>query len=182
MKKLLFTFTLQLLLVIGFAQNFNVGDKVEIFNSGGWYKGSVVETGSGNMAGYFSVKYDGHTQLQWIKASNIKIQNRPDDANNTSGPRNGTYIILSYGNPNNPLRLGYFQINNGEYTNYNMAKKILGKGAFVYNSNNKRILWTSGPFKDENWGGSFEIEREGKTHIIRLNRVTIGSNSTDSNQ
>jgi hypothetical protein len=182
MKKIFLVPAFLLILITGFTQNFNAGDKVEIFNSGGWYKGTVVETGSGSMAGYYSVKYDGSSQLQWMKASNIRLQKKDNSSTgNGSGPRNGRYIILSYGNPSNPLRLGFFDLSAGEYTYYDMAKKYLGKGSYVYDVTGKSIDWTSGPFREAHWGGAFESDREGKTHKIRLNSVTIGSNSSDSN-
>ena len=181
MKKIILFATLQLTIMAAFCQQFNIGDKVEIYNSGGWYKGSIVEEGSGDMAGYFKVKYDGYTQEQWMKTSNIRTLRTSTVANSASGPRNGTYIILSYGSVTNPLRLGYFTLNGSTYVYYDMAKKVLGRGAYSYNAGNKSVTWTSGPFKDSKWGGGFEIDRGGKTHKIRLNSVTIGSNSTDSN-
>jgi hypothetical protein len=109
------------------------------------------------------------------------MQNNAPVNNENNGPRIGTYIILSYGNSSNPIRIGYFELSNGKYTYYDMNKKTLGRGSFVYNAQNKTVQWISGAFKDANWGGKFEIDREGKTHKIRLNNVTIGSNSTDSN-
>ena len=183
MKKFILLTCFQLFLSIAFGQNFNIGDKVEINNSGGWYKGSILQIGTGNMQGYYSVSYDGYKQPQWMKASNIRLQQtvsvKPD--NNKNGPRNGNYIILSYGSPSNPIRIGYFELNNGKYIYYNMGKELLGKGSYTYDAKNKTVQWTNGPFKDSKWNGAFEIDREGKTHKIRLNGVTIGSNSTDSN-
>jgi hypothetical protein len=163
-----------------FGQAFNPGDKVEVFNSGGWYAASIVKPGTNDFQGYYYVQYEKYTQGQWIAAKNIR---RAGNAmvNTAAGPRNGTYIILSYGNPANPIRLGYFDLGNGTYIYYNLAKKAIGKGKYSYDKDHKTLRWLSGPFKDANWGGSFEIDREGKTHKIRLNAATIGSNSTDSN-
>lgn len=167
---------------MAFAQTFKIGDKVEAYNSGAWYKGSVAEIGVNNYSGYYEIKYQDYNQLQWIKASNLRMQqNSNAEGNNQTGPRNGTYIILSYGNPSNPVRIGYFELSNGKYTYYNMGKKVLGQGLFLYDAESKTVQWKSGPFKDAGWKGKFEIDREGKTHKIRLNNVTIGSNSTDSN-
>jgi hypothetical protein len=170
----------QLITLTAFSQNFQMGDKVEAYNSGAWYKAKIVQIGTDNYAGYYYVKYDDYNQSQWIKETNIKLQ-KPATAQNNNGPRNGLYIILSYGNPSAPIRIGYFELANGEYTYYTLGKKVIGKGTYAYNSENKTVQWKTGPFKDANWGGSFEIDREGKTHKIRLNRATIGSNSTDSN-
>ncbi|QEC66974.1 hypothetical protein FRZ67_06560 [Panacibacter ginsenosidivorans] len=183
MRKFILVAALQLFFSIGFTQSFSIGDKIEAYNSGAWYKGSILETGTGTYAGYYKVQYDGYSQVQWIKAANIRMQQTSDAnvENDKKGPRNGTYIILSYGSASNPIRIGYFELQNGKYTYYNMSKKNIGQGSFTYNAANKTVQWTSGPFKVANWSGKFEIDREGKTHKIRLNSVTIGTNSTDSN-
>jgi hypothetical protein len=181
MRKLLLAVLLQLYFSIAFAQTFKIGDKVEAYNSGAWYKGTVLEIGSDNYNGYYMIQYQDYNQSQWIKASNLRMQNNTPVNNEKNGPRNGTYIILSYGSSSNPIRIGYFELSNGRYTYYDMSKKPLGRGSFIFNAQNKTVQWTSGPFKDANWSGKFEIDREGKTHKIRLNNVTIGSNSTDSN-
>ncbi|MEP6676156.1 MAG: hypothetical protein ABJA78_13420 [Ferruginibacter sp.] len=181
MKKIIFLFILQLVLIITYGQTFKVGDKVEIFNSGGLYKGSILEIGTGGNSGYYSVHYDQYAQPQWMKASNIKLQKAATINNDPgTGPRNGQYIILSYGSPANPIRIGYFDLKNGQYTYYNMSKAVLGQGTYNFDAANKMVIWKTGPFKNSKWGGGFEIDREGKTHKIRLNSVTIGSNSTDS--
>jgi len=182
MKKIILLTAFQFILFIAFAQSFNVGDKVEIYNSGGWYKGTILEIGSGNMQGYYSVSYDGYKQAQWMKKENIKLQKATaaKPASDINGPRNATYIILSYGNPKNPIRIGYFKLSSGKYSYYDMSKKLIGQGAYTYNANNSTVQWANGPFKNAAWGGGFGIDREGKTHTIKLNAVTIGTNSTDS--
>lgn len=172
--------SLPLALLLAVFQAFQIGAKVEAYNSGAWYKATIAEAGSGNYAGYYYVRYDDFAQGQWIKASNLRAFKGAAVAA-AAGPRNGTYTILSYGNATNPIRLGYFVLQSGRYTYYNLGKKQIGSGRYSYDAASKTISWTSGPFKDANWNGSFEIDREGKTHKIRLNGVTIGSNSTDSN-
>ena len=180
MKKMILALVFQFALFPAFSQTFKPGDKVEINNSGGWYKGSVEQIGSAEWAGYYKVSYDGYTGQQWMKASNIKMQAAAAATSTAAGPRNGMYIILSYGNPSNPLRLGYFNLSGGQYTYYDMAKKVIGSGSYTYNAGTKTVQWTSGPFKDSFHSGAFETDRGGKTHKVRLNSVTIGSNSTDS--
>ena len=181
MKSIFLAVIVQFILIVSFAQTFKPGDKVEINNSGGWYKGSVQQIGSGEWAGYYKVTYDGYTGQQWMKASNIKMQAIAAAAPSTAaGPRSGMYIILSYGNPSNPLRLGYFSLAGGQYIYYDMAKKVIGKGAYIYDAGSQTVQWKSGPFKESFNSGAFEIDRGGKTHKVRLNSVTIGSNSTDS--
>ncbi len=194
MKKLLLLTTFQLFILTAFCQHFNIGDKVEIMNSGGWYKGAIVEEGSGEWNGYYKVSYDGYTGNQWMKISNIRLlkgstakANANTNANSTneaapaSGPRKGSYLILSYGNISNPLRLGYFTLSGATYSYYDMGKHLLGRGAYNYDAGTQSVTWLTGPFRESNWGGGFEVDRGGKTHKIRLNGVTIGTNSTDSN-
>lgn len=179
MRKILLTICFQAFLLFALAQNFTVGQKVEGYNSGEWYKGTVMQIGSGNYQGYYYIQWDKYTVGQWVKAENVRAVKTATVAEATS-PRTGEYVILSYGSSTNPVRVGYFMLGNGTYTYYNLAKKQIGQGTYAYNANTKTVQWTSGPFKDAAWGGQFEIDREGKTHKIRLNRVTIGSNSTDS--
>lgn len=182
MKKIFLPAFFQLIIVIAFGQAFQVGNKVEIYNSGGWYKGSILQIGTGDYKGYYYVHNDQYSQSQWIKESNVRLlKTAAANSDIAKGPRNGEYIILSYGSPTNPIRIGYFQLKDGQYIYYNMSKKVLGHGSYTYNSKSKNVEWENGPFSEAKWAGNFEIDREGKTHKIRLNRVTIGSNSIDSN-
>jgi hypothetical protein len=162
-----------------FSQSFQVGNKVEAYNSGAWYKASIVEIGSGNYQGYYYVHYEQYSQNQWIKGSNIRLIEKAAGTM-ANAPRNGLYTILSYGNPSNPIRIGYFGLKEGIYVYYNLGKKEIGSGNYSFDPGSKTITWKSGPFKDARWTGTFETDRRGKTHKIRLNRVTIGSNSTDA--
>src|SRR5438046_651063 len=104
MKKILLAAAFQLFILTAFCQHFNIGDKVEIMNSGGWYKGSILEQGSGDMNGYYKVSYDGYNQPQWMKIANIRLlkastattrtnTNNDNEATPTGGPRQGTYLI-----------------------------------------------------------------------------------------
>jgi hypothetical protein len=61
-----------------------------------------------------------------------------------------------------------------------VAGKTIGSGHFKFNAKSKSVNWTDGPFKQAAFTGGFRVEREGKTHVIQLNRATIASNSTDS--
>lgn len=180
MRKFFLTICFHALLLSAFAQGFTVGQKVEGYNSGEWYKGTVTQIGSGNYQGYYYIQWDKYTVGQWVKAENVRAI-KTAAATEATSPRAGEYVILSYGSSTNPIRIGYFTLSGDKYTYYNPAKKQIGQGTYAYNANTKTVQWTSGPFKDAAWGGKFEIAREGKTHKIRLNRVTIGSNSTDSN-
>lgn len=104
---------------------------------------------------------------------------RADDS--ATGPRPGKYLILSYGATTQPpLNLGYVILEGGTtYKVFLPGDKPAGMGKYSYDSTKKAVIWETGPYVKE-FGGGFEIDREGKTHKIRLKRTTIATNSTDS--
>lgn len=98
----------------------------------------------------------------------------------SQSPRPGKYRILSYGATSTPpLHLGYFVLRLGSYEAYLPGDKLSGEGRYTYNPATRTVTWNSGPYAGV-WGGDFTIEREGKTHKIRLKRTTFGTNSTDA--
>lgn len=178
MKKALLALFAITLCINAFSQ-FKIGDKVEAWNSN-WYPRIVKAAGADNYQGYYLVKWDTYSGQQWIAAKNIRYPKNAAQVTETL-PRNGKYRILSYGsNPANPIYLGYFTLESGAYSYYNAANALLGNGKYSYDGNSKTINWTSGPFNANKWNGRFEISREGKTHIIRLNSRTIGTNTIES--
>jgi hypothetical protein len=157
---------------------FKVGDAVEAWNIT-WYKGRIVEIGTGkeNTADYL-VDFDDFKLHQWFKAKNVRALQAPKEY--AGPPRAGKYLVMSYGNPRNPLPLGYFLLKGGsEYRFYTLADKLIGSGTYRFDAAAKLLTWVSGPFKESRWDGKFEITREGKSHTIRFNRTTLGTNSTD---
>lgn len=97
------------------------------------------------------------------------------------GPRPGKYLIHSYGAPPSRLYLGYFILEkDGTYKVFLPGDKESGAGRYEYNAGKKVVVWKGGPYEESGWGGEFTIEREGKTHKIRLKRGTVATNSTDS--
>lgn len=157
-----------------------VGSAVETYNSGGWYAGRVEQVGTGEHAGYLYIHYDKFTTGGWIKASDVRLVKAAATPDASHGPRDGTYVILSYGTPSTPLRLGTFELKSGRYTSFGPGGNSLGSGRYEYDAARQEVAWKDGPFKDAAWTGKFEVSREGKTHLLRLNRVTVGTNSTDS--
>lgn len=112
------------------------------------------------------------------------LQNRDIAAEGeaAAGPRPGKYNIHAYGAVGNaPLYLGHVELMSGG--KYRVSRKssgdYYGEGKYSYDDASKTVTWLSGPYKDDNWGGAFTIEREGKTHKIRLRRSTIATNSID---
>lgn len=165
-----------------------IGDKVEVYNSG-WYDGTVLEIGSGSMAGYVKIHYDGHPSVsdQFLALRNIRARPDARAAGNamaaalTAGPRPGHYLIRSYGNPTIPIPIGEMELmSDGHYRAMANGGKPLGAGTYSFDAASSTVRWLSGPYKDAGWMGEFTVEREGKTHKIRVNRVTIMTNSTDS--
>lgn len=80
-----------------------------------------------------------------------------------------------------PLNLGYVILEKGgTYKVFLPGDKPAGDGQYSYNADKKAVVWETGPYEKDKFGGAFEIDREGKTHKIRLKRTTIATNSTDS--
>lgn len=97
-----------------------------------------------------------------------------------SGPRPGKYGIYSYGATPNRLYLGSIELKaDGTYRALQPGDKSLGEGKYRFDAAKSTIVWLSGPYQGSDWGGAFEISREGKTHTIRLRARTIATNSVD---
>ena len=117
------------------------------------------------------------TLVALILAQSVFPSNAQDIA---KGPRAGTYRIMSYGATTSPpIFLGHFTMASGAYKAYLPGGKLSGEGRYAYNAADHKVTWQSGPYSGV-WGGDFTIEREGKTHKLRLKRTTIATNSTDS--
>jgi hypothetical protein len=101
----------------------------------------------------------------------------------STGPRAGKYLILSYGATNRPpLNLGSCVLSEGgKYQAFLPGDKPQGEGTYSYDAGKREVTWKTGPYVGQ-WEGKFEIDREGKTHKIRLKRTTIATNSTDSDR
>ncbi|MEO6741755.1 MAG: hypothetical protein ABIP20_16040 [Chthoniobacteraceae bacterium] len=108
-------------------------------------------------------------------------QNAPA-GNDASGPRPGKYNINSFGAVGRPpLYLGHIELQAGG--KYRVSRRsdggYYGEGTYSFDAAARAVKWLSGPCKDDGWGGSFVIEREGKTHKITLRRGTVATNSAD---
>jgi len=170
---------------------FKVGDKVEAYNVG-WYKATVLEIGSGSMSGYLKVHYDDFSSAsdQFIALRNIRARPNARSAAagaaasasaRNAGPRLGRYLIRSYGNPTIPIPIGELELlSGGRYRAMANGGRVIGQGTYSFDAASSTVQWLSGPYKEAGWLGQFTIERDGKTHKIRVNRVTIATNSTDS--
>ncbi len=96
-------------------------------------------------------------------------------------PREGKYRIMTYGATTSPpIFLGSFVLAaGGAYKAYLPGDKLSGEGSYTYDPATQTVTWKSGPYAGV-WGGQFTVEREGKTHKIRLKSNTIATNSTDA--
>lgn len=99
-----------------------------------------------------------------------------------AGPRAGTYEIRSYGRVSAPpLFLGKFTLDGaGNYESFLPGGRSVGKGTYEFDAAKSEVVWKTGPLQVDAWTGEFTIEREGKTHKIRMKRTTIATNSSDS--
>ena len=159
-----------------------VGDKVEAYSVGTWYKAIVKAVGTGDNKGQYLIDYDDFGTDRWHYAKDVRFVKVVKTSSTAAGPRLGKYGVLSYGSNSNPLRLGHFQLAaGGKYSFFDNGGGLVGSGTYKYDDANKNVQWLSGPFKKNEWDGKFEITREGKTHSISLKRGTFGSNSTDGN-
>ena len=102
-------------------------------------------------------------------------------AQTADAPRAGKYRIMTYGAPGSPpIFLGSFTLSAGNtYKAFLPGDKPSGEGRYTYDAATHTVSWDSGPYAGV-WQGAFTVEREGKTHKIRLKGNTIATNSTDS--
>jgi hypothetical protein len=178
---------------------FQVKDRVETNANGfGWIKGTVIEIGQGDQAGNVKVHADAYPQDFWVRATMASAIRKLagetpeaaaaasaaaalDQAEATTPPRLGKYLIMSYGAGANPLHLGYIELMaGGKYRFLDMGSKTTGEGQYDYDGKKAAVRWITGPNLDSKWGGAFDITRAGKTHSIRCTRTTTAVNSTDA--
>lgn len=127
-------------------------------------------------------KNQNHGTISQNESENEASVNETGDQN-AQGPRLGKYNVMAYGDPRNlPLQLGHFELlSGGRYKSYMFGGEPSGEGKYSFAAATGTVKFLSGKFKDDGWGGGFEISREGKTHTIRLyGRGTIATNSTDN--
>ncbi|HEX8444061.1 MAG TPA: hypothetical protein VF631_10500 [Allosphingosinicella sp.] len=112
---------------------------------------------------------------QASRAESTTIQPGSAPVQAGGSPRSGDYDIYSYGRPSNPLRLGRINLSGNNYRFFDNGDGLLGQGQYSFAAGN--VIWRTGLLKSYGWGGEFKIERGGRTHSIRLNRVTYAMNS-----
>jgi len=96
----------------------------------------------------------------------------PGDA----APRNGKYVIYSYGAVGNPaIFLGYFVLADGSYKAFLPGDKVHGEGKYSYDKSKHEVTWLSGPYAGA-YGGTFTVENGGKRHKLRLKSTTVATN------
>lgn len=98
------------------------------------------------------------------------------------GPRPGTYRIYTIPTAKGiPLFLGSFDIEKGgRYKSYLPGGRMTSEGTYQYDAASKTVVWKTGQYKDDKWGGRFFAEREGKTHVIYLTPSTRATSSIDA--
>jgi hypothetical protein len=162
-----------------------VGDRVEAkIADVDWMPAVVTQVGGGPWKELpylveFGNKIGGFQPRRWLDDARIRAV-KPPAAPSAAGPRLGRYIVLSYGNPAYPpIPLGRIELlEGGAYRYYNGGGSLLGEGKYAFDGAVSAVQWQSGPLQGQ--GGAFTVEREGKTHQIRLKASAIAANSTDS--
>ena len=100
---------------------------------------------------------------------------RADDPGDAT-PRNGKYVIYSYGAVGNPaILLGYFVLADGSYKAFLVGDKVHGEGKYSYDKSKHEVTWLSGPYAGA-YGGTFTVENGGKRHKLRLKSTTVATN------
>lgn len=191
------------------AATYQLNERIEVNTLGSWDKATIIEVGTGEHEHEFKVHYDGYAASfdRWLLplyfrkagggSSNVTRSATPAPAATTTpppaaspagqarspgGPRLGRYNIQSYGAVGRPpLYLGHIEfLAGGRYRISNTAKaEYYGGGDYAFDAAASTIQWLSGPCKDNGWTGTFTIERDGRTHKVRLRSTTIATNSTD---
>lgn len=168
-------------------RDWQVGDAVEAYINVDWLPAKIVQIGGGPFADDpYLVKYGqpigGIYAKRWLGFDDIRpMASEPEVEAHVGGPRSGRYTILSYGNPTQPpIRLGTIELLTGTAYRYlDAGGHLLGEGEYAFITGSSSVQWRTGILSDQGWGGEFTIEREGRTHKIRLMRSTIAVHSTD---
>lgn len=165
------------------ARELRVGDGVEAYIHFKWQPAKILRIGGGPQPHQpYDVQYGGaiggNYAHMWISGENIRpLSGAPSTAGlPASGPRLGRYIIQAHGDPSQPpLRIGEVELmSGGRYVHY-LGGRPSAEGTWTYASG--IVRWQSGPFRANSYTGEFEVQREGRTHAIRLARGTIATNS-----
>ena len=144
-------------------RGWQIGDRVQAWNSGVYYDGVIIGIGSGSMDGYFLVKTDGYNNPQYVSTANLRA-GPPVTPAAAGKPRNGKYVCLLYNGGAGQFEW-YLTISSGAYQ---QTRPDLAGGTYSYDAGGRALTFTSGPYSHNNWIGLFSVEREGKTHKIVL--------------
>lgn len=92
--------------------------------------------------------------------------------------RPGRYRIFSYGNVMSPLLLGYIDLKgDGTYTVLDRAARPASSGRYSHVGGG--VEWKTGVYASAYKHSALEVRRDGKDHVLKLNRVTVAVHSTD---
>ena len=159
-----------------------VGDKVEA-GPGGYHPATVLKVSDAKVSFYLHYEDNSHPD-DWVEGYWIRKRNTQAraDAAAKNGPRLGKYLIYGYATSFAAYN-GYFMLTGGNnYEVFLPGGKSAGSGTYSFDKSTSTVKWNSGPFASKDWDGTqkLDVERDGKTYIIRLKARTIGTSSIDS--
>lgn len=174
-----------------YAPGFHIGDAIEADVVGTYYAAKIldIKPSGGALFGiqiryappgpYGNDKLETWTGPGWIRHAGGKLAALALEAR--KGPRMGRYNMYAWGAGTSRIFLGYFDLSGGGV--YKAARPgatgYYGSGTYSFDAGAMNVRWLTGPFKADGWTGIFTIERDGKTHQIRMKRNTLGLNNTD---
>lgn len=173
------------------SQEYAVGAKVEAYVYYSWQKATVVRVILNSQYSNYEVvveRADGRTGAGisnfQVSRDNVRPYREserlaPRAARRGEGPRLGDYSIYSYGaTSTTPLYIGHVRLEQGGAYRVSRASsgQYFGGGRYSFDAATSTVRWLNGPFKNNGWGGKFEIVSGGKGHRLTLTERTIGTN------
>jgi hypothetical protein len=148
------------------AADFSVGERVQVFVSGGWYGATISgPVGSAPYAGYYSVHFDDGSD-SYAKPDNIQAAPAPAgdgqamQATDAEGPRPGRYTCVGFGQ-------GQFRwyLTLGADNTYQQSRPDLAPGLWQFYPDGSVVAF-DGPYGDNGWFGRFSVEAGGRHQIV----------------
>lgn len=101
-----------------------------------------------------------------------------------AAPKLGRYNIRSYGASNRPpLFLGHFILEDGgKYKVFLPGGREVGGGTYEFDASKMEVVWLTGKYKEEGWGGAVQLASDEKTTVIVMKSTTRATHVPDDAQ